>query len=195
MIHSTMPRDFYTMGYNELSRDDALGTVIYIRETPRLSAMAFCGKRSKPDWHYTFRSREQLDRHVVEYLDGRRATDAYKAKIKAERTTAERGLQVGDVLHASWGYDQTNIDYYEVVALIGSRMVEIREIGAESEETGWLTGNSVPTPGHYIGPVRRCMARNGSVKVRDWGVWARKMESQNVAGVKVYEASRWSSYA
>ena len=33
---------------------------------------------------------------------------------------AERdGLKVGDVLRSSWGYDQTNVDYYEVVELVG----------------------------------------------------------------------------
>lgn len=36
---------------------------------------------------------------------------------------------VGDILRCSWGYDQTNVDYYQVVALVGVSSVRIRKIG------------------------------------------------------------------
>jgi len=37
-------------------------------------------------------------------------------------------LKVGDVLEASWGYDQTNVDFFQVVALRGKTQCVIREI-------------------------------------------------------------------
>ena len=49
-------------------------------------------------------------------------------------TTERQPLQVGDVFCASWGYDQTNIDFYEVVKVtatgvrleaINSRVVQV----------------------------------------------------------------------
>lgn len=37
-------------------------------------------------------------------------------EVKSADQLAFESVQVGDVFVSSWGYDQTNIDYYEVVA-------------------------------------------------------------------------------
>ncbi len=59
-------------------------------------------------------------------------------------------LKVGDILRCSWGYDQTNIDFYEVVKT-SANTVQILEI--ESEEfvnnDQSMTGKSVPCPGKF----------------------------------------------
>ena len=41
-------------------------------------------------------------------------------KTKIEEPTRIAGPQVGDILVSSWGYDQTNIDFYRVVGLTAS---------------------------------------------------------------------------
>lgn len=38
------------------------------------------------------------------------------------------GVKVGDLFHSSWGYDQTNNDYFQVVALVGKSSVRVREV-------------------------------------------------------------------
>lgn len=40
-------------------------------------------------------------------------------------------VAVGDVFVSSWGYEQTNVNFYQVVALHGKTMVTIREIMAQ----------------------------------------------------------------
>lgn len=193
-----MPRSFYMPEADDLTPVDCSGTdseVFTYSSQGAVYAVAFHGKAQKPDWHFRFPSAERRDKHIADYLAGRRATAAYKEKRKAEYKAAGRGLEVGDILRQSWGYDQTNINYFEVTALIGSAMVEIREIGAERVETGYMQGQSVPLPGHYIGEPKRKVAKNGSVKIFDWGSWASKMEYQTLAGVRVYGASRWTAYA
>ena len=40
----------------------------------------------------------------------------YLASSKQPTQNAE-GVHVGDLFYASWGYEQTNIDFYQVVAL------------------------------------------------------------------------------
>lgn len=37
-------------------------------------------------------------------------------------------LKVGDILYSSWGYDQTNISWYQVTQLVGKQSVKIRKI-------------------------------------------------------------------
>lgn len=38
------------------------------------------------------------------------------------------GVKVGDLFRASWGYDQTNVDFFQVIALVGETSVRVREV-------------------------------------------------------------------
>ena len=60
----------------------------------------------------------------------------------------ENGLwvkpKVGDILCSSWGYDQTNIEFFKVVK-VSEFSVWIQEIGKKVVEvTGWAHQNVVP---------------------------------------------------
>ena len=44
-------------------------------------------------------------------------------------------VKVGDIFHYSWGYEQTNANYFQVVSLKGTKQVIIREISYEVTET------------------------------------------------------------
>lgn len=126
------------------------------------------------------------------------ASSAERRASKAQQRAKPHALQVGDILRSSWGYDQTNIDYYEVTRLIGAQMVEIREISARAQETGFMSGDSVPAPGQYIGkPERRRVSDHGerdSVKVSECA-HAYLMRPTVVGGVKCYGPSHWTAYA
>jgi hypothetical protein len=189
-------RDFYIgKDYERIAHIPALGIEVYCGKNPKSgkpTAIAFHGKAQKPDWHFTFQSAEHCAKHIDNYLAGQIRRQQIVAERKTERLNQDRGLVVGDVLRHSWGYDQTNIDYYEVTALIGSTMVEIRKIGSEGFDTAWMQGESVPMKGHYVGKPMRRVAKNGSVKIFDWGSWANKMmPDQN----GLYRSSHWTAYA
>lgn len=193
-----MPRTFYipkgaTKVADKLS--DAVAYLYTIQRTGKAAAVMFQGKADKPAYHYTYRSVESRNQAVAEFFASRQKSLAYKAERKAKRMGEGRGLEVGDILKASWGYEQTNIDYYEVTALVGSRMVELREIAQETIETAFMQGKCVPLPGNYVGEPIRKVAHSGSVKLAKWGKYARRQEPQIVGGVKIYEASHWTAYA
>ena len=70
---------------------------------------------------------------------------------KKERETVPPGElpKVGTILYASWGYDQTNIDYYKVDQTKGSTMIHIIPIGEKYVEKGGPYGDKVmPDPTH-----------------------------------------------
>ena len=135
-----------------------------------------------------------------EYMGKLQGNAQQQAERRAEQAAKRAGghkLQAGDVLRCSWGYDQTNIDYYEVTRLIGRRMVEIRKIGAESIESGSMTGECVPRPGHYVGePMRKTVSDydGQSVRIASYA-GAHKIEAREVAGVKLYPVDHWTAYA
>jgi hypothetical protein len=53
--------------------------------------------------------------------------------------------KVGDILYSSWGYDQTNIEFFKVVK-VSDFSVWIQQLGSKIVEiTGWAHENVVPT--------------------------------------------------
>jgi hypothetical protein len=58
---------------------------------------------------------------------------------------ADLGVSEGDFFYASWGYDQTNVNFFEVLGLTAAS-VRLREVSQRVEGSG-----VVPVPGSYIG--------------------------------------------
>ena len=81
---------------------------------------------------------------------------------------ADYGVQVGDIFHDTWGYDQTNVDWYEVTGLTGAS-VRMRPIAHDYIEDGpgAMTGKSTPRPGEFTGPefTKRIYDYDGEVHV------------------------------
>jgi hypothetical protein len=68
----------------------------------------------------------------------------------AKKITPSHPLQPGDVLVYSWGYGQTNVQFFEVRSLRGRTQVELIEIEAEvSEAPGYsdMSGFARPRKG------------------------------------------------
>ncbi len=63
-------------------------------------------------------------------------------------TTPANLFAVGDILVSSWGYDQTNIDFYQVVK-VTKATIGIRVIRSTVTETGYMSGQSEPRPGVF----------------------------------------------
>lgn len=53
------------------------------------------------------------------------------AKMK---NTVKHSFKVGDILYSSWGYEQTNIDFYQVAELNGSSMITLKPVALEVKE-------------------------------------------------------------
>lgn len=71
------------------------------------------------------------------------------------------GVKVGDIFYSSWGYDQTNIDFYEVVGLTGAS-VKIRPIDKQTVSNPHAPQvQVVPIPGAYIGDVMTKRIKDG----------------------------------
>ena len=123
---------------------------------PVLKAKCFRGKSQKPLWYYSFENQARLDRqignqkateNVIEGHEIRRAAD--KADGLAKMNEA---IQVGTVLAYSWGFEQTNVDFYQVTERKGKTVVavpiscEIKGCDGGSSMSGYAT----PLPGEFI---------------------------------------------
>ena len=91
--------------------------------------------------------------------------------MKPEQRAREifmNSVRVGTILTASWGYDQTQVEFYEVMEVSGCT-IHIQEVGHETvENKGWCSRSVVPDTANRIGPVIRKVVRSSSVKIKDY---------------------------
>lgn len=197
MGKNRFPREFYVPKGSTKIADKKSSAVVYVYESAkvpgRLGACAFSGKADKPAFHYTYRSLANRDNAIAQHFENVRSREARVIDRRAARKTWTPPYKVGDLFKTCWGYDQTNIEYFELVELKG-KMGVLREIAQERTETGFMQGKCVPVPGQYIGQPIRKLAQEGGFKMASYS-WARYVEPKEVAGCKVYDSGHWTAYA
>ena len=113
--------------------------------------MGFAGKRQKPDFHYRFPTLENAQAYVAKFFKDTQAAEDHKAQTKQRNTERlakmREMIDVGDIYYTSWGYDQTNIDFYLVVDRTAAT-VEVVKIGKDCVET--MTGVDVVVPNPLV---------------------------------------------
>ena len=132
----------------------------------RFYAIAFAGKANKPLWNYVFNSEASRQKQIDDTVAARRRLFEHKQKQQEERRSFRHGFQLGDILVASWGYDQTNVDFYQVTDA-GEKEIVLRAIGSKvvREERG--ADYVMPVPDKFIGPELRRRPTAYGVKVTD----------------------------
>jgi len=131
-----MPRSFYIpKGACKVADKSGLGEVyLYITTHGKLGAVGFGGKAQKPSFHYTFRTEERRREYVANWfagLAGRRERVAGRRKEASE----PHSIKPGAIITNSWGYDQTNVDWY-VVTATSRNFVTLRPIAAQTTPEG-----------------------------------------------------------
>lgn len=177
--------------------DEALGVEVFRRpgRPGGVCELAFAGMRCKPDYAYRFDTPEAAEAHRATWLAGKQGSaDEKRARVEQQREAGQQ-LAVGDVLVATWGYEQTNIDYYQVTRKVGARSIEIRALEKDTNYSGEaMAGECVPLKGRFIGaPMTKRVDAHGGVKVSY--AHAIKKPSEIVGGVEVFKPDRFTTYA
>lgn len=111
----------------------------------------------KQVWAYRFKSEDQMIKYVSNDYETRakniQSDLDYKAKRKEEAKQVSESVNVGDIFCYSWGWEQTNVDFYQVVSKPSKATIIVRAIGYESlETTSWAS--------EYVRPVRDSFLKN-----------------------------------
>lgn len=110
-------------------------------------------------FHFYFRSTERMfefcEKHLVD-LEAKREFKAKRAAEKKERVAmARNSVIVDDIFVSSWGYEQTNVDAFQVVEKKGNASVVLRPIACRavegSEVSHGMAQNVVPVFNAFIG--------------------------------------------
>jgi len=134
----------------ELEIDEARISAKCVRPSPR-ARLGY-----KIEFNYRYGSVARMFEHIEEFLAGVERAIVWKAERKAARAAAKvaalESVKEGDIYVASWGWEQTNIDAYQVVAKKGAT-VTLREIAVASVEgsEGFMSDRVVPVKNEFIG--------------------------------------------
>ena len=134
----------------ELEIDESKITAVCKRPTKR-ARLGY-----KTEFAYRYGSVARMIEHVEQFLADCERADQWKQERKVARAAAKvvalETVKEGDIYVASWGWEQTNIDAYQVVAKKGAT-VTLREIGLESIEgsEGYMSDRVRPVKDAFIG--------------------------------------------
>lgn len=123
----------------------------------RVHVKIWRGKAAKPYANYLFNTAERADAWIAREIDSDVSALKAKEDLKAKEAAAKKEmadrLKVGSLLRYSWGWEQTNVDFFEVVSKKGMS-VEIRPICGEivpgSEYPHGMACKMRPCPGAFI---------------------------------------------
>ena len=158
----TMTREFYIpKGSKEIkaAKTDAVAYINDYADGTKYTAMVFGGKRSKYDKYFGFKTKEARDNYVIKYFTDQENLALSKKKWaedkKAQAEENQANYQVGDILVSSWGYDQTNIDYYQVIERT-AKMATIQKICKEFLDSGYPSEDKViPLKDAFVGKPKK----------------------------------------
>lgn len=129
----------------------------------------------KVEFNYRFGSAERLVEYCEKFLKEREETTIAKVKYAAEKKARVANLaaeiNVGDVFVDSWGWEQTNVDLYQVVAKPSAKTLIVREIATErvegSEVSHGMACDVKAVVGEFIGEEKKVRVNSyGGFKTR-----------------------------
>ena len=145
-----------------------------IREA--MKAAGFRWHKQKKLW-YAKKTAERLA--LAEKLSGDQvpAGTVPAPAAAAAEPVSKFGIKVGDILEDSWGYEQTNVDFYLVTKIISACKIEIVELGHIQVETeSSMSGYVMPDTDRRIGdPVQKIVSQSSYEK--QTGSWHVKINS------------------
>ncbi len=150
-------------------------------------AIFYQGRQTKPKKVQAYLTEDQRDDAIKKFIDECK-------KQKSDSFFSNENIEIGQVFYTSWGYDQTNVEHYKVIGLIGKTMVEIVEIGTLKEHQDIDYGTCLPAVDNVIGkPIRRKVHRwkdKASIRM-DYVRTAFFLEKDEEGN---YLSKSWSSY-
>ncbi len=116
--------------------------VKYIQNTPKAKYSTY-----KILSHYVYKTLEEAKTAAEKWINNIKSNIERKNKDKEEQrarnkeATADQFYKIGDIIVNTWGYDQTNVEFYQVTE-IKNKSIFIKEIGQDISE-GSMMGHGM----------------------------------------------------
>ena len=129
---------------------------------------------------------EYINEDYLNRVKNQEAKEKYKSDKKEKNKSDLLNVKVGDIFKDSWGYEQTNVDYFQVVAKPSSSFIVVKKINYE------LIDETVSNMSAYVKPLINSFKNDEELKFKLNGAsfksssfsWANKVE--NIEKEKAY---------
>lgn len=154
------------------AKDSSAVAFLYNDHRGNPVAAIYRGREVKPT-AYRFGSESHRAKYITDQFKNIALSEKRRAERKAEeiaKRNAPHSLKVGDILVCSWGWEQTNVDYYQVVALVGKNSVSLRKITGDKTYTNSMSGTVTPVADSFVGDAftKRVKGSYNAVKMTDY---------------------------
>lgn len=113
-----IPQDAQKYEYEDINY-----TVYVYKRGEAFAYKIYGGRRSTPDSYSILKNEEDVYQAINKYIQERRILAETRTKQKAEKKLLLeekfKSVKVGDLFYTSWGYDQTNVDFYKLMKIKG----------------------------------------------------------------------------
>jgi hypothetical protein len=145
---------------NLIKKYESLGFHLSVKEEPII--VGYCVRKvskarfKKPLFNYRFRSVERMVEFCNEWIErvetNINSQNELKAKKKEAQKVMNHNFKEGMIIYNSWGYDQTNIDFYQVIES-KEKSVILREIASSTVagSEGFMSASIKPIKDYFIG--------------------------------------------
>jgi hypothetical protein len=162
---------------NLIEKYESLGYSLNVKEEPLIIANCMKLKSKarfpKPLFNFRFRSIERMNEFCTEWIErvetNINSQNELKAKKKEAQKVMNHNFKEGMILYNSWGYDQTNIDFYQIVKS-KEKSVILREIASSTVagSEGFMSASVKPVKDYFVGEpilkkVNLSVNYNGSI--------------------------------
>lgn len=118
----------------------------------QLLALAFKGRSNNKSFFIKFGTVQRRKEYIEEFF--KRVLDRFERDLERKKQVKElkikmaESIKVGSICQGSWGYEQTNREFFQVIAKPSKFKVIIKPIGCE------VVPNSQGHDSDYVRPVR-----------------------------------------
>ena len=148
------------------------GIEIYTTRCLGYAAVGWKGKAVKPTFHYKFATAERMNAYIEKFIENYKAKLKMKAEAKAaakaKRAELAASIKAGDIYYTSWGYDQTNVDFYKVIEVKGQKVTLI-QIGSKIVDNNGSSDSVVADPEAEKGePFNKMVSKYGTFTIASY---------------------------
>lgn len=160
-----------TSGYTQF-KHSVPGIDVFYKTDVAITAMIYHGRKNKPSWHHRFKTIEEMMLSIDKAIKSQYDLNVIKEKqIIEKRVLAEKhreNVQVGDIFHTSWGYDETHVEFFQVLEKVSKSKVKIQQVQSIRISEGYNTAQVKAQPFDFIGEPKICTVNAyGSISKAD----------------------------
>jgi hypothetical protein len=134
------------------------GIEVFYTTTPQCSAIGYRGKSSKHSFFYRFKDDENMMQYINKFIDSVIKSENEKRERKSiakgfmESMKASDNFSVGDIVVNTWGWEQTNVEFYQVVEVLNKkiRVNEVYQTLIPDEGLSSMAGYVMPRIDNFI---------------------------------------------